>query len=102
MNFQYMTNLKNLSIQNCTGLNQDIDLSTNVNIEQIDASGTTINVITPENSKLTKYELGSPTAIDLTNPTVLTPNGVVVDSYANLDSLIIKNIPGLKSYATFN
>ena len=70
-------------------------------ITQVDASGTTVNVLVPENSKLTKYEVGTPTSINLVNPTVLTPAGVLVDSYANLDSLVIKNIPNNKSYATF-
>jgi hypothetical protein len=59
-------------------------------------------VLVPEGAKLTKYEVGSPTSISLVNPTVLTPAGVVVDSYGNLDSLVIKNIPSTKSYVMFD
>jgi hypothetical protein len=59
-------------------------------------------VLVPEGAKLTKYKVGSPTSISLVNPTVLTPVGVVVDSYGNLDSLVIKNIPNTKSYTMFD
>jgi hypothetical protein len=71
-------------------------------IRQVDASGTTVSIIMPTEPKVTKYEVGTPTSISLVNPTVLTPAGVVVDSYANLDSLVIKNIPSTKSYTTFD
>jgi len=71
-------------------------------ITQVDASGTSINVLVPENAPLTKYELGTPTEISLINPTVLTPAGVVVDSYANLDSLDLINIPNNKSFSMFD
>lgn len=101
MNFSYMTNLKNLSIQNCTGLDQDIDLSSNVNIEQVDASGTTINVIIPENSKLTKYELGTPTQISIISPTQLNYANVNVDNSTNIDSLDIVNATGNNSFKMF-
>jgi hypothetical protein len=51
----------------------DIDLSNCTDIRQVDASGTTVNVIVPAFAELTKYELGTPTSVNLTNPTVLTP-----------------------------
>lgn len=66
-----MTALKNLSIQNCTGLTGAVDLTMCTDIEQVDASGTTVNILVPDNSKLTKYEVGTPTSINITNPTVL-------------------------------
>jgi hypothetical protein len=56
----------------------------------------------PTEPKVTKYEVGTPTSINLENPTVLTPANVFVDDYKNLDSLVIKNMPGTKSYTTFN
>jgi len=64
-----MLSLRKLSIQNCTGLTLDVDLSNCPTIEEIDASGTTINVILPSNPKITKYELGTPTSISIVNPT---------------------------------
>jgi len=45
----------------CTGLTNDIDLTNCSEITQVDASGTTVNVLIPENSKIIKYELGTPT-----------------------------------------
>lgn len=101
MDFSYMTNLRTLSIQNCTGLTADIDLTMCTNLEQVDASGTTINVFVPQNSKLTKYELGTPTQISIVNPTVLQTTGVNVDSNANISSLELVNIPGNKSFTMF-
>jgi hypothetical protein len=101
MNFSAMTSLQTLSIQNCTGLTGNIDLTMCPNITQVDASGTTINVLVPSNAPLTKYELGTPTSVNLTNPAVLTPQGVVVDSSANIDSLNIVNIANNKSFTMF-
>ena len=100
--FDKMTNLRVLSIQNCTGLTEDIDLTMCPYITQVDASGTSINVLVPQNAPLTKYELGTPTEISIINPAVLTPTGVVVDSYANLDSLELLNIPNNKSFSMFD
>ena len=71
-------------------------------IRQVDASGTSVSIIMPTEPKVTKYEVGAPTSINLENPTVLTPASVVVDNYGNLDSLVIKNMPNIKSYTTFN
>jgi hypothetical protein len=70
-------------------------------IRQVDASGTTVNVILPQDPKVTKYELGTPTEIVIDSPTVLQPSGVTVDSTASLDSLEIKNIPNNKAFAMF-
>ena len=100
--FSRMPNLQTLSIQNCTSLTANIDLTVCSNIREIDASGTNISVLVPQNAKLTKYEVGSPTEIHLINPTVLQPSGVRVDSYNNLDSLDLINIPNNKSFAVFD
>lgn len=99
--FDYMPNLQKLSIQNCTRLDQDIDLTMCPNIQEIDASGTTINVILPNNPKITKYELGTPTSINISNPTVLQPSGVNVDVSTSINSLDIVNIPDNKSFTMF-
>lgn len=99
--FSNMPNLRVLSIQNCTGLTNDIDLTVCPEIREVDASGTSINVSIPENSKITKYELGTPTTISIVNPTTLQPAGVVVDSNVSMDSLEIVNIPNNKSFNMF-
>jgi hypothetical protein len=58
--------------------------------------------LVPTGTKVTKYEVGAPTSISLINPTSLIPSGVVVDSYGNLDSLVLKNVPNNKAYALFD
>jgi hypothetical protein len=68
---------------------------------EVDASGTTINVNIPTGSKITKYELGLPTEVNIINPTVLQPSGVELDGYKDITSLDIRNIPNNKTYAMF-
>jgi hypothetical protein len=63
--------LVTFSIQDCTNLTGTIDLSSFANLEEVDASGTTVNVLIPTGSKVTKYELGAPTSISIVNPTTL-------------------------------
>ena len=101
MNFSEMIALQTLSVQNCTGLTSALDLTACTDIRQVDASGTTINILVPEGAKLTKYEVGTPTSISLVNPTVLTPAQVSVDSNANITSLDLINIPDNKSFNMF-
>ncbi len=101
LDFSRMYALQNLSIQNCTGMTGNIDLSNCTDIRQVDASGTTVNVIVPEFAKLTKYELGTPTSVNLTNPTVLTPAQVNVDTSTSIQSIDLINIPNCKSFSTF-
>lgn len=55
----------------------------------------------PTEPKVTKYEVGTPTSINIENPTVLQPSGIKVDNYANIDSLVLKNIPNTKTYKAF-
>lgn len=100
--FANMTKLENLSIQNCTSLTGNVDLTMCPDLLQVDASGTTVNVLVPEGTKVTKYELGSPTSISLINPTSLTPSGVVVDHYTNIDSIDLVNVPNYRTFTVFN
>jgi len=97
-----MYDLTSLSMVGCIGLTDDIDLTTCSEITQVDASGTTVNVLVPTGTKVTKYEVGAPTSISLINPTSLTPAGVLVDNYANLDSLVLKNVSNTNTYALFD
>jgi hypothetical protein len=101
MKFSKMKALKTLSIQNCTGLTEDIDLTVCPNIEQVDASGTSINIIISDGSKITKYELGTPTAVRIVNPTQLNYTAVKVDNSNNIDSIDVINIPNNRSFGTF-
>ena len=101
MKFSKMKALKVLSIQNCTGLTEDIDLTNCVNIEQVDASGTSINIVIPDGSKITKYELGTPTAARIVNPTQLSYTAVKVDNSNSIDSIDLVNIPNNRSFSTF-
>lgn len=96
-----LLDLRRFSIQNCTGLTQDIDLSSCSELREVDASGTNINILVPTGSKLTKYELGTPTQISIVDPTSLAPSGVNVDSVLSLNSLEIVNIPNNKSFTMF-
>lgn len=93
IDFSNIPTLRTLSIQQCTSLVNDIDLSNNEDIEEVDASGTSVNVILPANSKINKYELGTPTAIVLDSPTTLVANNIKVDSISNLTSIDITNPP---------
>lgn len=101
--FDNMPNLQTLSIQGCTGLTEDIDLSMCENITSVDASGTNINVLIPENSGITTYELGMPTQVSIINPTDLTASGILVDGYKNITDLeIIKsNSQRCNAYSMF-
>lgn len=96
-----MYDLTNLSMVGCTGLTNDIDLTNCSEITQVDASGTTVNVLIPENSKITKYELGTPTQISIISPTQLDYTNVKVDDSTNIDSLDIVNATGNNSFKMF-
>lgn len=99
--FTNMTKLQNLSIQNCTGITGNIDLTPCTDIRQVDASGVSCNVIIPENAPITKYEVGTPTMVSMINPTSISPNNVVVDSSSSIGSIDLVNIPNNKSFTMF-
>lgn len=100
--FSNMPKLKRFYAQNCTSLTGTIDLSMCPELLEVDTSGTAVNVIVPTGSKITKYELGTPTTISLNSPTVLSTSGVVVDHSSNIDSLDLINIPNNNAYSMFN
>lgn len=100
--FSRMTSLQTLSIQNCTGLSGTIDLTSLENITSVDASGTTVNISIPENSDITKYELGTPTTISIKNPISLAVANTKIDNSNSLSSVELVNIANNKSYAMFS
>ena len=93
--------LRTFSIQNCSGITGDIDLSGYTNLQQVDTSGVTCNVIIPDNAPITKYELGTPTAVRIVNPTQLNYTAVKVDDSTNINSIDLVNIPNSRSFSTF-
>jgi hypothetical protein len=99
-----MRNLKKLSIKNCTGLTTGIDLTMCTAIQEVYATGTNINVLIPNNSIVTNYELGFPTTVRIITPQELTPAGIVVDGYRNITSIEITKGRGQSSdaYAMFD
>ena len=99
-NFSNMTKLKKFYAQNCTGLTGTIDLSMCTDLEEVDVSGTTINVAVPTGTKITKYELGTPTAVSIINPTSINPTNVAVDSSSSINSIDLINIPNNKTFTT--
>lgn len=101
IDFSNMHSLQTLSIQGCSGLQNDIDLSNNSNIVSVDASGTNINVILPTNPAVTTYKLGTPTEISIVNPTSLQPTSFTIDDGSVIESVDIKNIPNNLSYTVF-
>ena len=99
--FDQMLNMTKLSIQNCTALTQDIDVTLNTNLLTLDMSGTTINAILPISSKLTTLEFGTPTTINVDTPASLTTSGIKVDSSTNISSLTLVNMPNSSTFNSF-
>lgn len=96
-----LTKLRSFSIQNCINLTNDIDLNDCSNITQVDASGTNINVFVPDGVTLTKYELGTPTAIHFTN--IIVPiNSVSIENNSNIDDVQLININSSASFSMFD
>ena len=101
MDFSNMPRLQILSIQNCTGLVNDIDLTDNEDIRKVNTAGTSLNVILPSTPKVTNLTLGAPSEIVIDSPTVLSPDNLTVKSYEYLDSLELVNIPNNKGFRMF-
>lgn len=99
--FDNIPNLRLLSIKNCTGLTDDVDLTSNTEIQEVYADGTTVNVLVPQATKLTNYTLGTPTTINLTNPTQITVDNTSVDDSGSITSIDLVNIPNTKSFSMF-
>lgn len=101
MDLSGISNLQTLNIINCSGLTSDVDLTQNTNIQNVQANGTSINVLIPDNSKITSFTLNTPSSIRIVNPTSLQYNDVSLSSWRNLTSVEIKNAPGNSSYKMF-
>lgn len=99
--FDNMPKLKKFYAQGCSGLTGTIDLTMCPDLEEVDASGTNINVLVPNNSKLTKYELGTPTSVTLISPLYLDNTNIKVDTPTSITDIDIENFATNKGFKTF-
>lgn len=77
LDFSNLTALTSASFNGCTKLIGTLNFSTCTELETLDARGTSLGVILPEQSKITTLKLGSPTEIHITRPTVLGNAGTI-------------------------
>lgn len=99
--FTYMLNLISISMQNCIGLTNDIDVSSLTKLTTLNLGGTTINALLPTNSVISTLHLGSPTSVSINTPTALLPAGITIDSSTNIDSVNLTQINTTEN-KTFN
>lgn len=78
-----------------------LDLTKCKSLNSINTSNTELGIDLGTGSAVNIINLGSPTSITIKNPTNLTPNGVMVDSYGNLSFLDLRNVPNAKTYSVF-
>jgi hypothetical protein len=98
----YIPYVDTLDFSDCTYLTGTLDVSGCTRLVELNTSNTSLNVDFGTGSSITVIHLGNPASIILKNPTAITPNGITVDGYANLESLDIRNIPGAKTYNAFD
>lgn len=98
--FDKMTNLRKLSIKNCTGFG-NLNLSNNTELRELYTNGTSIDVTLPNNPKLTTLSLGTPSSISLNNPTQLIDSGVSVENSSSITSIDVQNVPSTRTYNVF-
>lgn len=99
--FDMNSKLEELELENMTQITQDIDLSNNINLLKLSTKGSIMNVVLPNNSKLTQIKYGSPSSIKIKDPISLLDTGVSIDSSVNLNSLELSNISN-RSFNTFD
>ena len=99
--FNNMTNLETLSLNGCSLLDEDIDLSNNLKLKSLDMRGTSINPILPENTIIEMLKLGTPTNVTLHGASRLHPSGVTVANSSNIDYIDIVNCGDNESFNIF-
>jgi hypothetical protein len=97
----YIPYITSLDFSDCQYLNGTIDVSNLIRLTTLNTSATDIGVDFGTGSHIETLHLGSPSSIVLKNPTRLTPSGVTVDSYGNLTSLDLRNVPNAATYSVF-
>lgn len=90
--FQEMPHLTEISFNGCNANdNSIIDLTNCPSITKLDLRGTQagINLV---NSSISTLQLGSPKVVVITNPKVLTKDGISIENTNNLDTIKLSNI----------
>lgn len=100
--FTNMIKLQALSLKGCTAISGDIDLTSNTAIKVIDFENTSANVVLPANCGVETIKLGSPTKVVFNNPSVLQPSGVSVQNSTNISHIDVRNISNFKTFAMFD
>ena len=95
----YLINVEGLNLDNCTGLNTDIDISeSKTNYRTLSMVGTTVNAIIGTNSKLEELHLGTPTTINIVDPINLESTGLSVESSNALTSIVVNDLVDKKTF----
>lgn len=106
LDFSNLSMLTNASFNGCTRLIGTLDFSNCTELETLDTRNTSLGVILPTLSKITTLQLGSPTEIHITRPTVLGNAGTIytMQSQSNLTDveLVDINQQGVKGFSVFN
>jgi hypothetical protein len=102
----YIPYVDTLDLSDCTYLTGVLNLSGMSNLAHINTVGTNLGVNFGTGSNIYSMHLGRPTSITIENPTLINYDNissrVTVDSYGELESLVIKNVPLNGSYNLFD
>ncbi|MCR5270548.1 MAG: hypothetical protein K6D91_05975 [Prevotella sp.] len=101
MDFSKMAALQSLSLQGCTGLTEDIDLSECGNIDSVDLRSTELNVILPAGTSVTSVKLGTPTEFTLVRPTALSASNLSIEDNSDLDTVEIEDGGNINAFRLF-
>lgn len=100
--FPAMPKLQTLSLKDCTSLTGTIDFSACANMTSLDLRGTVVSPIFTNNQSLIQtLKLGTPTSVNIQNPTQLTPSGVTVADSTSITSVDLVNQPNCASFTMF-
>jgi hypothetical protein len=97
----YLPYIEEVDLSDCTYLLGVLDLTKCKQLSELNTKGTDLGVDFGTGSTIRIMNLGTPTSITLKNPANLTPAGVSVNSYGNLTSLDLRNVPNAKTYSVF-
>ena len=94
--------LKMINVANCPNLTGDLDLTSCVNIKNVEAIGSGLAKVTfPMEYSLTYLSLPVVTSLNLINQSELTEDNFKVEGYSEITNLVIENCPLIESVALF-